>query len=126
MSDTGGSIRKLLLDGVPFDVMADSNFSEIITKFENDRIPTSGRNLKKMTRRVPKVESVVVACNGEEREVLKLLGETTVDFSMSYETAGGDTYRAVGSIEVENRESEELRATIQLHPAGKWEPFVAS
>lgn len=126
MSDTTGSIGKLTLDGITFDVFADSNFSETFTRFENDRIPTSGRNIKKMTRRVPKVESVVVAANGEEKQVLILLGETTVDFPMSYETAGGDVYRATGSIEVENRETEENRATLQLHPAGTWNPFLAA
>ncbi|MCK5127579.1 MAG: hypothetical protein KAR42_15085 [candidate division Zixibacteria bacterium] len=126
MSDTGGSIRKVTLDGTAFDVFADSNFSETITRFENDRIPTSGRNIKKMTRRVPKVESVVLAANGEEKQVLILLGETTVDFPMSYETAGGDVYRTTGSIEVENRETEELRATVQLHPSTHWNPFLAA
>jgi len=126
MSDTAGSIRKVILDGVTFDAMADTNITETVSRWENDRLPTSGRNIRKMTKRVPKAESVVVACNGAEREVLKELAERTSDFSMSYETAGGDVYRSTGSIEFENRETEELRATIQLHPATDWATFLGA
>lgn len=126
MADVAGSIPQLILDGSPFDVMADANISEVGSGFEIDFIPTSGRHMKKMTRRVETRESVVLACNGAEREILVALAERVEDFSMSYETAGGDIYRTTGSIEFETRETEELRATIKMFPRTKWQPFVAS
>ena len=126
MAKVAGTIRKLMLDGVSFDVLGDSNFSEVGSKFENESVPTSGANLKKMTRRAENVEGVVVATDGAERVLLKALAERTTDFTMSYTTAGGDVYRSVGWIEFEARETEELRAAIQLHPRNGWESFVAA
>jgi hypothetical protein len=123
--DITGTLRKVTLDGVTFDVMADTNVTEVGSAWQNEAVPTSGRNLKKMTRRVEAREGVVLACNGSEREVLKDLAERTADFPMSYETAAGDVYRATGWIEFENRETEEGRATIQMHPRNGWESFLA-
>ena len=125
MGDVSGSIRKVILDGISFDVMADTNISEVGSKWENEAIPTSGRNIKKMVRRVESREGVTLACNGLERDLLKDLAERTDAFPMSYETAGGDVYRTVGWIEFENRETEENRATIQMHPQDDWDAFVA-
>jgi hypothetical protein len=125
MGDITGTLRKVTLDGVTFDVMADTNVNEVGSAFQNEAIPTSGRNLKKMTRRVEARGGVALACNGSEREVLKDLAERTADFPMSYETAASDVYRATGWIEFENRETEESRATIQMHPRNGWEPFLA-
>ena len=126
MPDISGTLRKVTLDGVTFDVMADTNVSEIGSRWENEAIPTSGRNMKKMTRRPQNRESVVLACNGAERELVQELAERTTDFPMSYETAAGDVYRTVGWIEFENRETEENRATIQMHSRDNtWDAFVA-
>jgi hypothetical protein len=126
MGDVAGSIRKVILDGVTYDVPGDVNITEIGGAYENESIPSSGRNMKKMTKRSENREGVVLLCNGGERELLKELSERTTDFPMSYETAGGDTYTAVGWIEFENRETEENRATVQLHPRGKWDSFLAN
>ena len=125
MGNTTGSIRKITLNAITFDVMADSNFNETGSAFDNDRIPTSGKSVKKMTKRVQKVESVVVKANPDERQLLKALSDSITDFGMSYTTADGSVRRSNGSIFFENRETEENRATLQLHPSGDWEEFVA-
>lgn len=125
MADVTGTLRKVTLDGVTFDVMADTNVSEIGNAWQNEGVPTSGRNIRKMTRRVEAREGVVLACNGAERELIKALADRTDDFPMSYETAAGDVYRAVGFIEFENRETEEGRATVQLIPRNGWDSFLA-
>jgi len=124
--DTVGTPRKVTIDGITFDVKADTNLSEMGSKFENEPVPTSGRTMKKMTRRSQAVESITVACNGEERTLLRQFDERTENFSMSYELASGDVYRTVGFIVFENRETEEATATIQMHPAeaNEWEEFT--
>lgn len=124
--DIVGTIRKVTLDGITFDVMGDTNIKEVGSRYQSEAIPTSGRNLHKMTKRVETREGVTIACNGSEREVLKGLAERTTDFSMSYQTANGDVFRTVGWIEFENRETEESRATIQMIPRDGWEPFLAT
>ena len=125
MSDTIGSIKRVVLDSLTFDAMADANFSEVGSRWQSESVATSGRNMHKMTRRPKSVESVVLACNATEREVLEELADRTIDFPMSYETADGSVMRSEGWIEFENRETEESRATIQLHPRDKWEAFIA-
>lgn len=126
MSDTAGSIRAVVLDGVSFDVPMDVNVSEIGSAFENDVVPSSGRNMRKMTRRAEIREGVVVLCNGAERDILRELADRPSDFTLAYETAGGDSYKAQGFIEFENRETEENRATLKLIPRGTWDAFLGS
>ena len=126
MGDVSGSIRKVTLDGTTFDVAADTNIKETVSGYENDVVPTSGRNIRKMTKRAEVVEGVTILANGHEREILKELAERTEDFPMSYETAGGDVYRATGWIEIESRETEELKAAVKMFPRNSWESFVAN
>lgn len=119
-----GSIRKLTLDGTSFDVMADTNITEVMAQFENDSVPTSGANMRKMTKRSTNREGIVVACNAAEADLLKGLAERNTDFPMSYETAAGDVYRSTGWIEFENRETEENRGSVKMFPRVKWTTFV--
>lgn len=125
MADVAGTLRKVTLDGVTYDVFADSNIKAIPSAYENTAVPTSGRNMHKMMRRAQTRESVTLVANGTEQEGIKALAERNTDFPMSYETAGGDVYRTTGFIEFESHETEENRATIQMHPRQDWEAFLA-
>lgn len=125
MADLAGTLRKVTLDGVTFDVFADTNISAIPSRYENTSVPTSGRNMRKMMRRAENRESVTLVANGAEQEALKVLADRLDDFPMSYENAAGDVFRTVGWIHFETHESEENRATIQLCPRDTWEPFLA-
>ena len=125
MADVTGTIRKVTLDGVTYDVFADSNIKAMPSAWENSAVPTSGRNMRKMVKRAQTRESVVLVANGAEQEALRNLAESTKDIPMSYETAAGDVWRATGFIEFESHETEENRATVQLIPRQGWEPFLA-
>lgn len=120
-----GTPRKVVLDGITFNVFADTNISEIGSAYMNENVPTSGNNIIKKTRRSQNREGVVVAADGGERELLKDLSERTEVFPISYELASGDIFRASGIIEFENRETEENRAAITLLPEGIWTLFLA-
>ena len=126
-NDIVGTPRKITIDGITFDVMRDANFSEMGSANEKEAIATSGRTLQKITKRSKSVESITIACNGFEKDVLEELDARLENFPMSYVTAGGDVYRTVGFIWFENRETETNAATIQMHPAedNKWESFIA-
>lgn len=123
--DITGSLRRVTLDGVTYDVMPDSNVKEPGSKYKNEPIVTSGRTMRKMTAQSEAREGVVVACNGAEREQLKALAERTGTYAMSYELASGDVYRCTGFIEFESRETEENRATLMLCNTTPWDPFLA-
>lgn len=119
-----GSIRKVTLDGVTYDVAGDANIDEVGSAYENDVVVTSGNNLRKMNRRAQTREGVVLICDGAERDALKDLAERTDDFMMSYTTASGDVYKALGWIEFEKRETEEYRCSIKMIPRRGWESFL--
>lgn len=121
-----GTPKKVVLDGVTFNVFADTNIKATPSAYENTAIPTSGPNIRKMVKRAEVREGITLVADGSEQEALKELAERTSDFPMAYETASGDVYRAVGWIEFESHETEENRATISMHPRRDWEAFLKS
>lgn len=123
MSDVAGTIKKVTLDGVTYDVPMDINISEIGSGFENTLIPTSGRNVLKKVKRAEIREGVVLIVNDQEMDILTDLAEQDESFPMSYQTASGAVKRATGWIEFAARETEENRAAITLLPEGKWSTF---
>lgn len=125
MADVTGTLRKVTLDGVTYDVFADSNIKATPSSHENTAIPTSGRPMRKMVARVESREGLTLVANGAEQEALKALAERLGDYPMSYVTASGDVYRANGFIEFESHETEENRASVMLHPRQGWSPFLA-
>ena len=124
MSDTVGSIRKFSIEGISFRIAADSNFSKTLAIFENDMIATSGDAMRKMTKRVTAVEGVVFIVNGADIENLKSFSEQIEDLQFQYTTAGGDTYRSVGAIELESVETEEGRVNGKVMPRQDWTAYI--
>ncbi len=115
-----GTPRGLELDGIAFNLLADVDVSEMGGSVEVEMIPTSGASMKKMTRRSQTRESVVVACDDQERELLQALSERVDNFPMVLTTAAGGNYHATGAIEFENRTLAENRATLKLLPVDNW------
>lgn len=124
-NDIAGSLRKLTIEGISFRVAADANLTETITRFENSMIATSGRSMRKMMRRVPIREGVVLITNAAERESLKSFAESIDDLKFTYVNAAGDTYRCEGSMEIESSETEENRTSCIIQPREDWTAFVA-
>lgn len=120
-----GSIRKINIDGIPFEVAADTNINETGSEYENSLVKTSGRNFRKMMGRAELRENVVLITDADARESLRELADRVGDaYPLSYETADGSTYRADGWIDFENRETEESRSTIKFLPQTSWDLFA--
>jgi hypothetical protein len=124
--DIAGSLRKFTIEGQSFRVAADANVTETITQFENSMVATSGEAMRKMTKRVPMREGIVLLVNADEREDLIAFAESLDDLKISYSNAAGDEYKCEGTIEIENSETEENRLTCQVHPRDIWTPIIAS
>lgn len=122
--DTAGSLRKVVLSGQTFNVVSDSNASEVGSEFENEMISTSGPNILKKTRRVQMVEGIELTCNGDDKVTLQALADQIESFPIAYETANKDVFQANGHIEFETRTTEDNKATIKLLPRGPWVPFL--
>ena len=115
MSSTG-TVKKVTLAGVTFDVMSDANFDQKKGRFENEEIVTSGKIVQKKTARAQMVESVNLQCSEDEAEVLRALSERTSAFPMSYTTAAARTFRATGFINFESHDTETGLAVVKLVP----------
>jgi len=124
MGDVAGTIRNVKLNGTSFDAMADANITANDNK-EKEGIPTSTRNMIKITKKVPTREGVDLAANPAEVTVLKGYSSLTTAFPMSVTYADGSIYRADGHINFEGHESESNKATIIMIPIGDWVEFVA-
>ncbi len=118
-----GSNRKFTIEGITYNIAADANFTETFAEYENSMIASSGGAMRKMIKRVPTREGIVLLTEALEREQLKSFAEQLDDLKFSYTNAAGDTYRAEGTIEVENNETEENRTTIQAIPRNGWTLF---
>ena len=125
MGDIAGTPRKCMIDGISFDVMADTDITQPGSKFLNESIPTSGRNMRKMTKRAQTREGLIIACNSSEAAILKGFADSEAEIPLSYTLADGSKYTSPGWIEFESVTSMENRGTIKLHEKEDWEPFIA-
>ena len=121
--DVVGSPQSVSVEGIPYRAAGDANITHIITKFENSKIPCSGKAMRKMVKRIPAMEGVVLLTNPNEADVLKSFAEDPEDIKFSITVADGTVYKAEGTIEVENRESEEGRTTVQFLPNDDWTKY---
>lgn len=120
-----GTIRTLILDGLSFRVSADISVTEIEGRWTNELVPTSGENVVKKTRRAQTREGFSVICDTLEFDLLKDMSERIDAITMSYTLADGSVYTASGTIELENRTTDENKATVKLLPLDDWELFAA-
>ena len=120
----GGSIQKLSLDGIPFNVKADADFSMPLSKFEKEQLATSGEPITIKKKRVREVEGINIQCTGEEAEVLRVLDERSVPFKISFTEADQTTWRCIGHISTGARTTMEINAEIMIKPQSDWEVFT--
>jgi hypothetical protein len=121
--DLAGTIISVTIAGVTYDAGADGGIKAVPTSHENTAVPTSGRNIHKMVKRVMSREVTLVA-NGVEQDALKALAESPEHFTLAYATAAGDVYRATGWIEFASHETEENKAEITMFPERDWSVFL--
>jgi len=123
---TAGSLRKFTIEGIPYSVAADSNVSFTYSEFETSLVPGSGAPMKKMIKRIPMWESLVLLVNASEAEQIKVFSEQIADVKFAGTLASKDSYRSQGTINIESWETEEGRMTIQVYPSEPWVLFPAS
>jgi hypothetical protein len=118
-----GTMRQFMVEGITYPIAADAAASQILSKFENSLIPTSGKSVRQMTKRVPAVESFALITTEGEADQLKQFSESVEWLRLSYTTAKGASYSALGQVEFENRETDTGRTTLQLLPEEDWVLF---
>jgi len=119
-----GSIRKVVIGGISFNVAGDANLNMPTSGWENSNVASSGSNMRKMVRRSQNIENCVLLTNADERVQLQAMADSLDDLTLAVTNAAGDTYRADGTINIEGSESEENRTTVHLLPRDEWTPSV--
>ncbi len=123
-----GTVRKVVINGVTYDTPADINITFNRSSFEKEGVPTSGKTMVKMTRKVPIMESVPLIVTPAELEELNSVADSLADATVSVELADGSVYKTSAQINLDNYETEESKATITIIPAktkDAWTPFLA-
>ena len=123
---TSGTIRRFSLNGIPFTPMADANFSEKPSQYENEAIATSGVGMIKKTKIIRTLESVTLGTDALEREVLAAFADGVDTLTCSYVDAAGNTHRTPAcAINIESNETETNTTTLVVHPVEPWTPALA-
>jgi len=120
-----GTLRSVTIGGVLFQPAGDVNANMPTSAWEIENVPTSGTNMRKMTRRSQTIEGVVLIVNADEHQVVKAFAESLDDVTLAVATQAGDVYRAGGTVHLESYESEELRLTVHLLPRAGWDKSTA-
>lgn len=116
MPRLAGSIRKLTIEGIAFDVAADGNLSDLMNEYENSVIATSGVGMIKKLKRVATIEGVVLVTDGAAKDALVSYADGTSSLKFSVEYQSRDVKKAEGIFNIESDESEESRTTISIQP----------
>jgi hypothetical protein len=113
---SSGTPRKLTLDGVSYDVAADTNITLNLSPFETEGVASSGRTMMKRTKRTQTAEGIPILASPTEQDQLRVLAERLDVFPMAVTLADGAVWRTTGNINFESAETEENRATIMIIP----------
>ncbi len=121
---TSGTIKKVTIAGVTFEVSADSNAARSPGS-EKEGVPSSGKATIKVTKKPAIVEGIVVIADEDEQSTLLSIHNSNEKISMSYTTAANRTFRNTGTISIDTFESEENRVALTMIPTtGKdWAAF---
>ena len=122
---TAGTLRKLQLDGNPFNMPADIDLAEMVTQ-EVTGIPSTGETMFQVVKKVPERDGVVVLCDDDDWILLQELAaraSTGDPFPCSYTNSAGVTYTGPAHINIEQRQTAENKATLKLIPSQGWSRF---
>lgn len=125
MSNTAGSLLDFTVGGLTLHPAFDSNAARQHSKFLNERIPYPGGSMSKKVLQIQMAEGIVAIASVAEQDQLRNFAEQTSDITLSYTDAGGNSFEAVGSINLEPMESEENRCGVSLLPRQGWTSIIA-
>lgn len=114
--NTAGTIKKLTIGGVTYDVAFDVNATINYSRYETEGITSTGKTMYKVTIRSQDIEGLPILATPQKAANLKRVAETLADTSMSLTLADGSTLKGTGRINYENWETEENRHPVKLIP----------
>ena len=128
MGRVSGTLKKVTLDGLTFDVAADADIT-INPSIEKTGLPTSGRTMMQHVIRIPEAEAITLSVDPTEQAVLTSLNKRLDSYPMALTLADGSVYRSVGQIALETITSANNVATLRAIPnnaSQDWELFAVA
>lgn len=111
---SSGTPRKVVVAGVPFDVMADCNPSSNFSEWKTESLPTSGQPVHKMTRQNCYIKNLDLKCSVSEFSVLTAFAETAVSIPLILIYAGGNSATGLGKISLGDHEGQNNKVTVEF------------
>ncbi len=75
LTDTSGTIKGISVAGVPYRVQGDTNVTLPASEWKNEAVITSGANNRRMTKISRALTGIIISCNLQELETLRLIAE---------------------------------------------------
>lgn len=120
---SAGSLRKVTIDGLPYNVAADANVA-LNARLEKESIPHSGGNMTKRTLGAAMAEAVKLIVTPSEYDVLESQSVGTGAIPLAYEMADGSTFRTQGQINLGPYQTDDSSCEVQfLTSTGDWQIF---
>ena len=123
MGANSGSLKKLVIDGVTYDVSADAKASLNPSQYDIEGQPTSGDTMFKYTKRIQTITGIDCMLSPSQLDSLRAKADSLADLTLAVTLADGSVYRGTGRIKIDKWESDTNKATIDLIPAQPWTPF---
>jgi hypothetical protein len=116
-SKPAGTPQKVTINGITYDVTADSD-PTLASKFANEMTPTTGNQIKKIVKQSPNMEGLTLAATKAELDELEKVAGLIEDVPMSMTYAGGEVVRADGGINLDTYSAQNATVDVMLMPAG--------
>ncbi len=111
---TAGTPRKVIISGVPFDVLADCNPTSNLAERKTESVATSGLPIQKATRQTPYIKGVDVKATIAEFSTLSALAEGPTSIPLVVVFADASTLAGVGRIALSDHEGANNKVTIDF------------
>lgn len=115
-----GSIRKLIINGIPLNVKNDANIKETWGKYDVEGIQTTGGNIPKLTLRAEMRENIDCVANVSEKKQIREIANEGAFVPCSYTDADGVTIKASCIVEISDANTADGLMQLRLHPQGQW------
>lgn len=119
-----GSLRKVLIGGVSYDVASDVSAEFKPSRFEKENMATSGDNLTKYTLVSQDITGIDLVVPPLDKDVLQLVVDSTIAVPVSLTLADDSVFAGIAHVNAETWSTEELRQTISLLPVGGIKPWI--
>lgn len=119
-----GTIKKIAIDGITYDIPADAKFNFNPAGYDIEGQATTGQTLFAYKKRIP-IQEGELSVTPAELMKLQGISDTPADATFSVTLADGSVFKATGRLKLDNYETDTGKIKITMIPVKKWTPFLA-